>query len=269
MPALPPVSGSVSSSYQISTGTDQSVSHNQPVINTTRSHNPTGSLSNQSRANSPISVIGQTLPPAHTPWTGAGPTVQPSPNHDRQKSLTGRIIHLERHDEKRATNLFKLLSGVLFALLLSIPYIAAFAVTGAMSIAFAIVGFSTLARILNPVAWTTAIFQILEVLVLRRIGQSNQLPVYRGMIEDYQGRSYAFKMTGPLKTGNLIQGHRVQLRGKWNRGTFTIKDGQDETTNSDITSTQIDHWKWIFFLMLIIDFTAIITIWTYGRQYWQ
>ena len=115
---------------------------------------------------------------------------------------------------------------------------------------FAILGIRVLAQLFNPVTWTMAILELLEVMVLGRIRRTDTFPIYRGLIEDRAGRRHQFLLRGPIALGNLIIGHQVGLTGLWRGGNFLAFGGNDLTSNSAITSTYRNRWRVIFYVLL-------------------
>jgi len=185
----------------------------------------------------------QTTPPPH----GTNTIV------NEGNTLEGRISHIERNDEIPPPNIYATLSKIILFFLFFIPYIAMFITTALLSISFAIVGFQSISHMFNPISWSTALFEFLEVLVLGRMRGNNTIPIYRGMIEDTQSLEYAFLFRGPIGSGNLIVGHHVRLTGNFDRGTFITQNGMDLTSHSEILSTHRNPWNVIFcFLMLIL-----------------
>lgn len=154
----------------------------------------------------------------------------------KQAFLEGRINHVERQDEKPPLDIYNILSKVLLFILIGIPFITLFICFGFISLAFAVIGFHAVSQLFNPIIWTTTIAELLEVLVLRRIRGTDTVPIYRGMVEDKNNQEYSFWFRGPIKSGNLIIGHKVKLIGNWRGGTYFVKNGFDLDINSDITS---------------------------------
>ena len=170
-----------------------------------------------------------------------------------QNTLDGRISHVERQDERPRTDVYKVMASILIGILVLIPYVMLFLISGMLSFVFAFIGFSSLSQLFNPIIWTTSSFELLEVLVLRRISRSDSLPVYRGMVEDNNGREYAFMLRGPLDLGNLVMGHHVRLLGEWRQGTFIARQGSDLTTETAIVSGYRNPWRIIFFVVLGLE----------------
>ena len=177
--------------------------------------------------------------------------------HQDPGTLEGRIILIQRVEERPPRNLYRSFSKAIILLVLSPIYIGAFILSFSLFIAFAILRFSILAQLFNPITWTGTLLELFEVLVLRRHGIPDNLVVYRGMVRDSENRSYAFVMYGNLVTGNLIEGHRVSLRGDWrerrtDRGTFYVAEGHDMETGAPITTSYGNPWRVVFFILLIL-----------------
>ncbi len=166
--------------------------------------------------------------------------------------LNGRISHLERHDETPMFDGYRLTSQCMIFLILFIPYLLLFLTTGALSLVFAVIGFGGVARIFNPIAWSTAIFELLEIIALRRVSGALTVPIYRGMVEDEQSRQYAFMVQGPLAEGNLVLGHQVEFIGTNRRGTFIVSQGRDLTVRNDIVIRNRLKWRIILCMTLSI-----------------
>jgi hypothetical protein len=166
--------------------------------------------------------------------------------------LQGRLSHLERYDERPPRNVYRLIAHILIWVLVGIPYAALFLASGVLSLAFAITGFAALSHIFNPFNWTATVLELMEVLVLRRLRGSDNIPVYRGMVEDALGRESPFIFLGPLLLGNLVVGHHLRLQGTRRNGTFLVRGGTDLTTSSAISSSYRDPWRVICLILLTI-----------------
>ena len=172
--------------------------------------------------------------------------------NDRRRYLEGRITHIERHDEKPAPNFFSVVSKILIGILIIVPYLAIFMVSAILSLSFAILGYPSISQLFNPIIWTTTIMELMEVIVLRRMKGTDTVPIFRGMVEDHNSQEYAFWFRGPIRSGNLVVGHNVRLRGRWGRGTFMTQNGNDLTSNSEILSSYRNLWPYIFIALVII-----------------
>jgi hypothetical protein len=137
----------------------------------------------------------------------------------------------------------------------------------ALSLTFAILGFQALSSLFNPVSWMTAIFEFMEVFVLGQLQRSSQHTVFRGLVRDDSDRTFAFYLHGVLRSGLLVDGHRVRLFGEWRRcnrrneterGTFFVSRGDDLTTGSSIISFR-NGWRPVFFVLLAILFAVLAT----------
>ena len=118
-----------------------------------------------------------------------------------------------------------------------------------------------LSQLFNPIIWTTVILNFFEVLVLGRVGRSDNEVIYRGIIRDDDHNLYNFCMIGRLVTGNFIEGHRVSLYGRWrrgpdngfsNRGTLYVERGNDLDTGSSISSAFRNSWPTVFWILLLL-----------------
>jgi len=182
----------------------------------------------------------------------ASPTSSASNQESAQNILDGRINHLERYDETVPNDFYRVMSRILIGLLILVPYVVLFVVSGIISFAFGFLGFSSLFQMFNPIIWSTTVFELLEVLALRRIRGTDTVPIYRGMIKDDNSRQYAFMMRGPLNSGNLVVGHHVALTGAWRNGTFIVRHGNDLTVNAMISSSYRNPWRIVFFIVLLL-----------------
>jgi len=99
--------------------------------------------------------------------------------------------------------------------------------------------------------------------VLRRMSRIDSFPVYRGMVEDNNGREYTFMLRGPLDLGNLMIGHHVRLSGEWRQGTFIARQGSDLTTETAIISGYRNPWRIIFFIVLCLEVMLGLGIFLY------
>ncbi len=192
-----------------------------------------------------------------------GSIQQPFANERAQEAIEGRLSHLDRYDERPRTDAFKVMSGILIGIPVCIPFAILFLTLGIFSFAFAFIGFSSLSQLLNPVVWLTSSFELLEVMVLRRMGRKDTVPVYRGMVEDSNGRERAFVLRGPLTLGNLVVGHHVRLSGHFGRGTLIAREGSDLTTETAISSGYRNPWRIIFFVALFVDAAIAFGIFSY------
>ena len=183
-----------------------------------------------------------------------------------EATLYGRISHVERTDEKPRTDIYKVMSSILIGIMIFIPYTILFVVLGLLSFAFAFLGFSGLSQLFNPLVWTTSLFELMEVIVLRRISRKDTVTVYRGLIEDQSGREFPFFFRGPLVLGNLVEGHSVRLCGRWTGHTFDACEGNDLTTQSEITSAYRNPWKVIFVFIIILYVIMGIGIFVFYHQ---
>ncbi len=186
-------------------------------------------------------------------------------SQSNQNTLDGRISHVERHDERPRTDVYKVMASILIGILVLIPYGTLFLISGMLSFVFALLGFSSLSQLFNPIIWTTSCFELLEVLVLRRMSRIDSFPIYRGMVEDNNGREYVFMLRGPLDLGNLVMGHHVRLLGEWRQGTFIARQGSDLTTETAIISGYRNPWRIIFFIVLCLEVMLGLGIFLY----WQ
>ncbi len=197
-----------------------------PFIHHISPDNPGGNVCSQTAA-APVSQIGQ-------------------------ESLEGKIRNVERNEERPPLTFYGVMGRVLIALLLLPPYIMLFIISGILCIAFAIVRFPTLSQLFNPFAWTIALIELLEVIVLRYISRTDTVPEYTGVLSDRNDVLYSFFMRGPLDGGALQVGHHVRFNGRWNRNIFIVRDGTDLTTQAAISSRYRDPWKYPFFAMLVL-----------------
>ena len=161
---------------------------------------------------------------------------------------------------------YRFLSQCLIFLILFIPYLSLFFVTGALSLIFAVIGFGGVSRVLNPIAWSTAIFELLEIFVMRGFRSTHTVPMYRGMVEDEQSRQYAFMLQGPLSGGNLVLGHQVEFSGRNSRGTFIVSQGRDITARNDIVIRSRLKWRIILCITLAIYVFAGFGVYSYWGQ---
>ena len=166
--------------------------------------------------------------------------------------LEGRISHIERNDERPPMDMFRFLSKLLIGIVCFIPFIGLFLISGGFSLTFAIIGFRSLSQLFNPVVWSTSIFELLELLVLRNVRGNDTVPIYRGMIEDMNDQEHAFIFRGPIRSGNIVVGHNVRLSGQRDRGTFITQMGMDLTSRSEIISTYRNPWQFILCVMVIL-----------------
>jgi len=224
--------------------------------------------------------VQNTNPQAAVPAGSIGPDAQP-PLHPRPATatatatvvpvrqgtqLSGRISHLERHDEAPSLNVYGIVSRFLIGFLILIPYAVLFIGTGILSLAFAIIGFAALSQLFNPIIWTTSLFELIELAILRRIRMTNTVPIYRGLVADTQGQEHSFRLRGPLRLGNLIVGHHVTLDGRWREGTFLGRSGFDHTASTSIASDFRNPWRVIFWIMACIYVGAGITVYLHYDQ---
>lgn len=193
----------------------------------------------------------------------ASPAFSASNQESAQNVLDGRISHLERYDETVPNDFYRVMSRILIGLLILAPYVALFVVSGIISFAFGFLGFSSLSQMFNPIIWSITVFELLEVLALRRIRGTDTVPIYRGMVEDNNGREYAFIMRGSLNSGNLVVGHHVRLSGKRQTGTLIVRTGTDLTANGMILSSYHNPWKIVLVIVLCLYGVLALGIYVY------
>ena len=212
------------------------------------------------------------VPSEFTPNLGlatGGDTLRPIP-------LEGVVTLVQRTEEEPPHNWYRTLSkGIMTIFLLPVVLTFGFA-SLALSIGFAIIGFQALSSIFNPVSWLTALFEFMEVFVLGRLQRSSQHTVYRGLVRDAGDRVFAFYLHGVLRSGLLVDGHKVRLFGKWRRanrgeterGTLFVSRGEDLTTGSNLTSCR-NGWRPVFFVLLAILFGVLASGVVYLPQFTQ
>lgn len=166
--------------------------------------------------------------------------------------LEGRISDLERQNERPPANILKGFSVFLLILLFILPYGTFFLLAGIISFIFAFLGISSIAQLFNPLVWTNTLLELLEVIVLRRLGGTNTVPIYRGIVEDTNDQEHVFMIRGPLIAGSLVRGHHVRFEGRTRNGTFYIREGEDQTLNARIRSGYRNPWRVIFVILIIV-----------------
>lgn len=189
-------------------------------------------------------------------------SLENQPAQNTEHTLEGRISHIERNDEIPQRNIFSILSKLLIGILIFIPFLGLFVMSAFLSLAFAIFGFRSLSQLFNPFVWATSIFELLEIIVLRRISGTGNVPIYRGMVEDLNSQEHSFIFRGPMRAGNLVAGHNVRLSGHRERGTFITRGGMDLTSNAQIISDYRNPWRVIFWFVLIIYIFIGISIYS-------
>jgi len=224
------------------------------------------------------------IPPDEPPSSrGDGPPSSP-PNSGietgedtlRPIPLEGVVTLVQRTEEEPPPNWYRTLSKAIMTIILLPIFITLGLVSLALSIAFAIIGFQALSSIFNPVSWMTAIFEFMEVFVLGRLQRSSQHTVYRGLVRDAGDRVFAFYLHGVLRSGLLVDGHRVRFFGEWRtgnrqgraeRGTLFVSQGEDLTTGSNI-NTGSNGWRPVFFVLLAILSGVVAYGFAYAPQFW-
>ena len=182
-----------------------------------------------------------------------------------QNILEGRISYVKERNERPERSVYKVIAGILIGLLVIIPFGGLFLVSGMLSFSFAFLGFPSLSQLFNPIIWMTSSFELLEVMVLRRMNRPDTFPVYRGVVENSSGEKHNFKLTGPLSLGDLLVGHHVRLSGNQRNGTLVVRQGYDATTGTVISSAYRNPWKAIFFGILGLDAMAVLTAFLYFK----
>lgn len=179
--------------------------------------------------------------------------------------LEGRLSYVERNDERPTKGVYQILSYLLLFFCFGLPYGVLFLLSGIFSFSLIILGFPNVAGVFNPVSWTHFISEMLEVVFLRRIGLNSMVPVYRGMVQLASGNDVHFQFFGPLRLGNLIQGHRIRFQGRMQGGNFVARSGTDLDTSAQISSGHRDPWPMIFAFLLVVSggfFTyGYLTLW--------
>lgn len=210
-------------------------------------------------------------PPSNS--AGIGREIQEQPESNtitarllRPLPLVGVITELERTEEQPQTNYYKIMSIMLLILLCSPLFITIFIISIALVIAFSIIRLQPLAHMFNPLTWTVALIELMEIFVIGRLRRSDQQAIYRGVIRDDGHNLYNFYLWGLLRTGNLIKGHRVSFTGVWRignrrnqdeRGTLEVESGMDLSTRSSITSNWGNPWRNIFYILLLLSLGLI------------
>ena len=208
----------------------------------------------------PVSHIPADPPGEHDGIPPSGPDhgereiERPDSGHESEAHagrgiLRGRVSHVEQRDERPPFNLYRTLTWVLIWILIGVPFAMLFAGAAIISFSFAVIGFRTLSQFFNPLTWTVAIAEIMEVVVLRRFRSDDRIPVFRGMVEDRESGEHSFMMLGPLHRGNIFVGQNVEFAGHWHQGSFIVREGADLTTGARITSAYRDPWRMAFFLV--------------------
>jgi hypothetical protein len=218
--------------------------------------------------NVPGDIQTEVIPPNRTarPARPAATADNPrQPDAINSNVLEGRLSHVERHDERPTKSVFQILSYLLLFFCFGLPYGVLFLLSGIFSFSLIILGFSNVAAVFNPVSWTHFISEMLEVVFLRRIGLNSMVPIYRGMIQLASGNDVHFQFFGPLRLGNLIQGHRIRFQGRMQGGNFVARSGVDLDTSAEISSGHRDPWPIIFAFLLAVSggfFTyGYLTLW--------
>jgi hypothetical protein len=175
-----------------------------------------------------------------------------SPNNQGRNILQGRISHIEQRDERPPTNIFRIFSWILIWLYILVPFCVLFVGSWIISLSFAIIGFQTLSQFFNPLIWTLALAELLEVVVLRRLRSDDKIPVMRGMIVDSENQEHFFIMYGPLQRGHIIEGQNIRLTGRWDRGSFIAREGLDLTTRAEIRTSYRNRWQGIFYFLFCL-----------------
>lgn len=167
--------------------------------------------------------------------------------------VEGRITHLERNDEAPPRTVYWAMSQLLLWPLILVPYVTLFTISGTLALVFAILGFGMLSQLFNPFVWTTTLMEFFEILVLRRLRGTTNIPVYRGLISAEDGGEYHFLLRGPLSLGNLIQGRSVRLYGR-SRGTTLIATGGNEMAfpGTEIRSRYRDPWRIVLPILVAV-----------------
>ena len=190
-----------------------------------------------------------------------------------EQPFTEGVIHgVARYDERTPFNVCRFLARALTLLMLAPLYLILFLVSLVLFIALAIVGFSTLASIFNPLHWTGLMLEALEVIVLRNHATARTVPLYRGTLRDDENRLTAFFMYGPLRTGDLIQGHRVRLYGTRrregrpadDRGTLAVRRGHDLETGATISSAYTNPWRIVLPILVVLLGAELWALWYWG-----
>jgi len=227
------------------------------------------------------------MPPHELPLGSSLNNAPPEPAPDpglatcenviRPIPLEGVVTLVQRTEEEPPPNWYRTLSKGIMTIIL-LPIFITFGLASlVLSIAFAIIGFQALSSIFNPVSWMTAIFEFMEVFVLGRLQRSSQHTVYRGLVRDAGDRVFAFYLHGVLRSGILVEGHRVRLFGEWRRsnrrgepelGTLFVSRGEDLATGSSITSGP-NVWRPVFFVLLAIFLGVIAYGVVHAPQFMQ
>ena len=246
---------------------------NRALQTTTLAVPPASSVSVSSGAVTPPALPGRIPGQSGGPTGIAGSTTgnPPAPletqaTREASNALIGRITHLERYDERPPGDIYRTLSRLMIGILIAIPYAFFFIALGILSFFFGLLGFRSLSQLFNPIIWTSSIFRIMEVLMLRNLRGSDTLPVYRGTIEDSTGTEQHFMMNGPLVGGNLIVGSRVSMAGNWHNGTLHAVQGEDISARTTIMTSNRNPWRVIFLALLGVYGTlGIYALWYYMR----
>jgi len=166
--------------------------------------------------------------------------------------LRGRVSRIDRTEEQPEKTPAEYLAKFLIGILILVPFLALFTASGLLAVSFGIVGFPSIAHLLNPFSWTTALAELLEVLVLSRLRGGQNLPVYRGTIQAEGGNQRSFMMIGPFRDGDFTVGDTVELYGSERSRAFRVERAQNCTTGSMVTSQYRNRWPFVLRIVAFI-----------------
>ncbi len=177
---------------------------------------------------------------------------QPQPSVNCNNMLAGRISRVSRSDESPEKTGSEYLAKFLIGILILVPYLVLFFASGIMAIALGIMRFPTLAGMLNPFAWTTALAELLELLVLSRLRGGQNVPVYRGTIRIEGGIQRSFIMVGPFRDGDFEVGDDVEFTGITRNGAFHVSSCRNVTTSSTVVSQYRNRWPLVLRVVMFV-----------------
>jgi hypothetical protein len=193
--------------------------------------------------NSPFGQTARNIP--STAYEASIPTAEPP-----QNQLAGRITWIETTTENIEFNWYRFLSQVILFLMFLPLLFVIFAISFALWISLAILGFRTLSSAISPfnVANSINSLGILLAVVFPRVPQRNQVPAVRLTVQGSEGER-AVLIRGELVSGTFRRGDQVELNGRWRNGTLIMQSGYNRTLHTALELRR-DYW-WVVFIGLL------------------
>ena len=164
--------------------------------------------------------------------------------------LCGTVTWLEQTLEQTDFDWYRFLSQLIIFLVALPLFIAIFAVTSVLWMAFTVLGFSSLSRDVSPFNMLNSVnsFGTLVAIILPRVPKCYQVSALRLTVHDSKCENAAL-IKGQLVSGTFRKGDDVQLSGVWKSGTLFVTSGFNKTLNTSIVLRK-EYWNVVFWILM-------------------